>query len=170
MPGRFRIRFAHPLLVKQRQIPGRTDFERRVQGTDRKHRTIRRKADFGGNATEISRIQLLEFFIEQGSYEVPARLPNDYQAPLLVIVSDRRIEWRCRINTLVFRQSEDLQRTLGEVKLVPSQNRQFRRRGEQECPGFRIGKMVDEGGSEVVCQFCGRKYSFTPEELLTLSN
>jgi len=32
-----------------------------------------------------------------------------------------------------------------------------------------LRKMVDEGGSEVVGQFCGRKYSFTPEELLTLS-
>ena len=33
-----------------------------------------------------------------------------------------------------------------------------------------IQEMVDEGGSEVVCQFCGRKYSFTPEELLTIIN
>lgn len=33
-----------------------------------------------------------------------------------------------------------------------------------------IREMVDEGGSEVVCQFCGRKYSFSPEELLTLAN
>ena len=33
-----------------------------------------------------------------------------------------------------------------------------------------LQEMVDEGGSEVVCRFCGRKYSFTPEELMTLSN
>lgn len=32
-----------------------------------------------------------------------------------------------------------------------------------------IREMVDEGGSEVVCQFCGRKYSFTREDLLALS-
>ncbi|MGZ8869284.1 MAG: Hsp33 family molecular chaperone HslO [Thermoanaerobaculia bacterium] len=31
-----------------------------------------------------------------------------------------------------------------------------------------IKEMVDEGGSEVVCQFCGRKYSFTREDLLAL--
>ena len=30
--------------------------------------------------------------------------------------------------------------------------------------------MVNEGGSEVVCQFCGRKYSFTREDLLTLTS
>ncbi len=33
-----------------------------------------------------------------------------------------------------------------------------------------IREMVNEGGSEVVCQFCGRKYSLTPEELLTIIN
>jgi molecular chaperone Hsp33 len=32
-----------------------------------------------------------------------------------------------------------------------------------------IREMVDEGGSEVVCQFCGRKYSFTREDLLALA-
>ena len=31
-----------------------------------------------------------------------------------------------------------------------------------------IRQMVDEGGSEVVCQFCGRKYAFTREDLLAL--
>lgn len=33
-----------------------------------------------------------------------------------------------------------------------------------------IREMVEEGGSEVVCQFCGRKYSFTREDLLALTN
>lgn len=32
-----------------------------------------------------------------------------------------------------------------------------------------LQEMIDEGGSEVTCQFCGRKYSFTREELLTLT-
>ena len=32
-----------------------------------------------------------------------------------------------------------------------------------------LQEMVDEGGSEVVCQYCGRKYSFTAEDLLALS-
>ena len=32
-----------------------------------------------------------------------------------------------------------------------------------------IQEMVDEGGSEVVCQFCGRKYSFTRDDLLALT-
>lgn len=32
-----------------------------------------------------------------------------------------------------------------------------------------LQEMVDEGGSEVVCQFCGRKYQFTSEELLALT-
>lgn len=36
-------------------------------------------------------------------------------------------------------------------------------------PPDEIRDMVDEGGSEVVCQFCGRKYSFTREDLLALS-
>ncbi|HET7705114.1 MAG TPA: Hsp33 family molecular chaperone HslO [Thermoanaerobaculia bacterium] len=36
-------------------------------------------------------------------------------------------------------------------------------------PPDEIREMVDEGGSEVVCQFCGRKYSFTREDLLALS-
>jgi molecular chaperone Hsp33 len=31
-----------------------------------------------------------------------------------------------------------------------------------------LQQMVEEGGSEVVCQFCGRKYSFTKEDLLPL--
>lgn len=30
-------------------------------------------------------------------------------------------------------------------------------------------EMIAEGGSEVTCQFCGRKYSFTREDLLTLT-
>jgi molecular chaperone Hsp33 len=29
--------------------------------------------------------------------------------------------------------------------------------------------MIHEGGSEVTCQFCGRKYAFTREDLLTLT-
>lgn len=33
-----------------------------------------------------------------------------------------------------------------------------------------IREMVDEGGSEVVCQFCGRKYSFTRGDLLRLNS
>ncbi|HET7710614.1 MAG TPA: Hsp33 family molecular chaperone HslO, partial [Thermoanaerobaculia bacterium] len=32
-----------------------------------------------------------------------------------------------------------------------------------------LGEMIAEGGSEVTCQFCGRKYSFTQEELRTLA-
>ncbi|HUP48658.1 MAG TPA: Hsp33 family molecular chaperone HslO [Thermoanaerobaculia bacterium] len=32
-----------------------------------------------------------------------------------------------------------------------------------------LSEMVVEGGSEVVCQFCGRKYTFTREDLLALS-
>ncbi len=32
-----------------------------------------------------------------------------------------------------------------------------------------ILEMVDEGGTEVVCQFCGRKYAFSAEELLALT-
>lgn len=32
-----------------------------------------------------------------------------------------------------------------------------------------LEEMVAEGGSEVVCQFCGRKYNFTREDLLALS-
>ncbi len=36
--------------------------------------------------------------------------------------------------------------------------------------GEELREMVEEGGSEVVCQFCGRKYSFTPAELRTLAN
>ena len=30
-------------------------------------------------------------------------------------------------------------------------------------------EMVNEGGSEVVCQYCGRKYSFTADDLLALT-
>jgi molecular chaperone Hsp33 len=36
-------------------------------------------------------------------------------------------------------------------------------------PAGELHEMIAEGGSEVVCQFCGRKYSFTGEELLTLT-
>jgi molecular chaperone Hsp33 len=32
-----------------------------------------------------------------------------------------------------------------------------------------IQEMIDEGGTEVVCQFCGRKYQFTAEDLLALT-
>ncbi|HUP60459.1 MAG TPA: Hsp33 family molecular chaperone HslO [Thermoanaerobaculia bacterium] len=32
-----------------------------------------------------------------------------------------------------------------------------------------IFEMIDEGGTEVVCQFCGRKYVFTAEDLLALT-
>ncbi len=32
-----------------------------------------------------------------------------------------------------------------------------------------LKEMVEEGGSEVVCQFCGRKYNFTREDLLALT-
>jgi len=31
-----------------------------------------------------------------------------------------------------------------------------------------LQEMIDQGGSDVVCQFCGRKYSFTSEDLLAL--
>jgi molecular chaperone Hsp33 len=31
-----------------------------------------------------------------------------------------------------------------------------------------LREMIDEGGSEVVCQFCGRKYRFTGDDLLAL--
>jgi molecular chaperone Hsp33 len=32
-----------------------------------------------------------------------------------------------------------------------------------------IFEMIDEGGTEVVCQFCGRKYPFGPDDLLALT-
>jgi molecular chaperone Hsp33 len=32
-----------------------------------------------------------------------------------------------------------------------------------------LQQMMDEGGSDVVCQFCGRKYSFTRDDLLALT-
>ena len=32
-----------------------------------------------------------------------------------------------------------------------------------------IQEMIDEGGTEVVCQFCGRKYAFTADDLLALT-
>jgi molecular chaperone Hsp33 len=32
-----------------------------------------------------------------------------------------------------------------------------------------ILEMIEEGGTEVVCQFCGRKYAFSAEELLALT-
>ncbi|HVR40005.1 MAG TPA: Hsp33 family molecular chaperone HslO [Thermoanaerobaculia bacterium] len=35
-------------------------------------------------------------------------------------------------------------------------------------PADELQSMADEGGSEVVCQFCGRKYSFSREELIAL--
>jgi molecular chaperone Hsp33 len=31
-----------------------------------------------------------------------------------------------------------------------------------------LGDMIDQGGSEVVCQFCGRKYCFNSDDLLAL--
>lgn len=36
-------------------------------------------------------------------------------------------------------------------------------------PRQEIKQMVDQGGSEVVCQFCGRKYSFSADDLLALT-
>jgi molecular chaperone Hsp33 len=32
-----------------------------------------------------------------------------------------------------------------------------------------IREMMDEGGTEVVCQFCGRKYIFSADDLLALT-
>ena len=32
-----------------------------------------------------------------------------------------------------------------------------------------LREMIDEGGTEVVCQFCGRKYQFSADELLALT-
>jgi molecular chaperone Hsp33 len=32
-----------------------------------------------------------------------------------------------------------------------------------------VQEMIDEGGTEVVCQFCGRKYTFTAHDLLALT-
>lgn len=32
-----------------------------------------------------------------------------------------------------------------------------------------LREMIDEGGTEVVCQFCGRRYQFTSDELLALT-
>jgi redox-regulated HSP33 family molecular chaperone len=32
-----------------------------------------------------------------------------------------------------------------------------------------IRQMIEQGGSDVVCQFCGRKYSFGREHLLALT-
>lgn len=32
-----------------------------------------------------------------------------------------------------------------------------------------LREMIDEGGTEVVCEFCGRKYQFTSDELLALT-
>mgnify|MGYP001552366906 CR=1 FL=1 len=32
-----------------------------------------------------------------------------------------------------------------------------------------LQEMIDEGGSEVVCQFCGRRYDITREELIALT-
>jgi len=36
-------------------------------------------------------------------------------------------------------------------------------------PQDELQEMIRQGGSDVVCQFCGRKYSFTPEDLLALT-
>lgn len=36
-------------------------------------------------------------------------------------------------------------------------------------PADELGDMITEGGTEVVCQFCGRRYRFTAEELLALT-
>ncbi|MFP5246691.1 MAG: Hsp33 family molecular chaperone HslO, partial [Thermoanaerobaculia bacterium] len=36
--------------------------------------------------------------------------------------------------------------------------------GEEE-----LQQMIEEGGTEVVCQFCGRKYQFTADDLLALT-
>jgi molecular chaperone Hsp33 len=36
-------------------------------------------------------------------------------------------------------------------------------------PPDELREMIDQGGSEVVCQFCGRKYRFTAEDLLALN-
>ncbi|HEU4520911.1 MAG TPA: Hsp33 family molecular chaperone HslO, partial [Thermoanaerobaculia bacterium] len=37
-------------------------------------------------------------------------------------------------------------------------------------PQDEIRAMMDEGGTEVVCQFCGRKYAFSRDELLALTS
>lgn len=36
-------------------------------------------------------------------------------------------------------------------------------------PAEELQEMIDEGGSQVTCQFCGRKYDITPDELLALT-
>lgn len=36
-------------------------------------------------------------------------------------------------------------------------------------PPDELQEMIRQGGSDVVCQFCGRKYSFTSEDLLALT-
>ena len=36
-------------------------------------------------------------------------------------------------------------------------------------PPDEIRQMVEQGGSDVVCQFCGRKYSFSSDDLLALT-
>jgi molecular chaperone Hsp33 len=36
-------------------------------------------------------------------------------------------------------------------------------------PADELQEMIRQGGSDVVCQFCGRKYSFTSEDLLALT-
>lgn len=35
--------------------------------------------------------------------------------------------------------------------------------------GEELRDMIAEGGSDVTCQFCGRKYAFTPEDLMALT-
>ena len=35
-------------------------------------------------------------------------------------------------------------------------------------PAGELQEMIDQGGSEVVCQFCGRKYRFSGDDLLAL--
>jgi molecular chaperone Hsp33 len=56
------------------------------------------------------------------------------------------VEYRCSCNR---------QRALAPLALFPQEE---------------LREMVDEGGQEVVCQFCGRKYSFTREDLLALTS
>jgi molecular chaperone Hsp33 len=36
-------------------------------------------------------------------------------------------------------------------------------------PADEIRQMIEDGGSEVICQFCGRKYSFNGDDLLALT-
>ena len=36
-------------------------------------------------------------------------------------------------------------------------------------PANDLAEMIEQGGTEVVCQFCGRKYGFTPDDLVALT-